>query len=165
MQTELCVAIIFAAVAAITDVRSRRIPNWLTLTCFVAGIAFHLRSVGTVGIWPFLSALEGATLAFAILIAMWLTNGAGAGDVKLGTAIGVWISTREILYALLISFCICLIWKRLSARNVQATPQTFPASVARPVDDPSAIHKIPYAVPLTASLVMLLIRAQFQTTF
>ncbi|MCA9089586.1 MAG: prepilin peptidase [Planctomycetaceae bacterium] len=161
MQTELCVAIIFAAVAAITDVRSRRIPNWLTLTCFASGIAFHLRSAGTIGVWPVLSALEGATLAFAILIALWLINGAGAGDVKLGTAVGVWISTRETLYALLISFCICLIWKRLTAQSVHTAAQTFPASVAQPMDDPPAIYKIPYAVPLTASLVMLLIWSQF----
>jgi len=67
-------------IAAITDFRSRIIPNWLTLPAIVGGLAYHAAVNGLSG---FIFGLEGVLLGFALLILFYLAGGMGAGDVKL----------------------------------------------------------------------------------
>ncbi len=73
-------------VAAVFDIRSRRIPNWLTLSGVVAGIV--LNSFLGVDKYNWRSALMGLGLAFLIYFPLYLLRGMGAGDVKLMAAVG-----------------------------------------------------------------------------
>ena len=73
-------------VAAVTDVRSRRIPNWLTLSGVVAGIL--LNWFLNVDRFNWRTALLGMGLAFLVYFPLYLLRGMGAGDVKLMAAIG-----------------------------------------------------------------------------
>lgn len=73
-------------VAAVTDVRSRRISNWLTLAGVVAGIV--LNSFLNVDRYNWRTALMGLGLAFAVYFPLYLLRGMGAGDVKLMAAVG-----------------------------------------------------------------------------
>lgn len=80
-------AVLFAlaVMAGIYDIRFRRIPNWLTLSGIVAGLAlnttmFGLRGLGT--------SFAGFGLAAAIYFILYAVRGMGAGDVKLMAAIG-----------------------------------------------------------------------------
>ena len=73
-----------AGIGAVYDVRTRRIPNWLTGWGILAGLLLHLGLGG----WRSLSgAAVGGLLAGAILLLFYLAGGMGAGDVKLITAV------------------------------------------------------------------------------
>ena len=72
-------------VAAVTDLRWRRIPNWITVSGAALGLVLHLVQGGLSGA---LLSLAGAALGFAIFIAFYVAGGMGAGDVKLFSAVG-----------------------------------------------------------------------------
>ena len=76
---------IFVAIAAFTDIRTRRIPNWLTLTGLVTGLATqNLRT-----------AALGAALGFALYFPLFALRARGAGDVKLFTAVGSFLGPHD----------------------------------------------------------------------
>jgi prepilin peptidase CpaA len=76
------------AVATVTDIRSRRIPNWLVVPFLLAGIAVSGWQNGWQGVGQsFLGIGLGAVL-FGFLSFL---GGMGMGDVKLMAAIGAWI--------------------------------------------------------------------------
>jgi len=76
------------SIAAWTDLRSRRIPNWLTGTVVLAGFAQSLVHVGwTTPLWAFVGMIAGFVLTFV----MYHVGGRGAGDVKLMAGIGAWL--------------------------------------------------------------------------
>ncbi len=74
-----------AGVATVTDCRSRRIPNRLTGSAIVAGLALHL-SCG--GLLEAGSSLLSGLVAGSVFLLFFLAGGMGAGDVKLITAVG-----------------------------------------------------------------------------
>jgi prepilin peptidase CpaA len=66
-------------VGALTDLRSRRIPNWLTGPTMLLGIVLHLLAGG----WrEGASSLLGLLLCGAIFFGFYMAGGMGAGDVK-----------------------------------------------------------------------------------
>ena len=92
--------VIVLAVATFTDLRSRRIPNWLVLPFLAAGFAVSGLAAGWHGI---AQSLEGAGLGLAIYGVLFLMGGMGAGDVKLCAAIGAWIGPSQLFIALVIT--------------------------------------------------------------
>ena len=88
------------AVATFTDLRSRRIPNWLVAPFLLAGVAASALLDGGRGL---LSSLEGALLAAALLGVFCLAGGMGAGDLKLCAAIGAWIWPQQLAVALVLT--------------------------------------------------------------
>ena len=83
--------------AAITDVRWRRIPNWLTVSTLVMGIAINAvltYPAPTEGIWW---SLKGFALAFCLNLAMYMLRMTGAGDVKLMAAIGALVGCANFV--------------------------------------------------------------------
>lgn len=92
--------LIVLAVATFTDLRSRRIPNWLVLPFMVAGVAVSGWQHGWHGIGQSLSGLGLGALLFGILC--WM-GGMGMGDVKLCAAIGAWIGPSQLLVALVLT--------------------------------------------------------------
>lgn len=71
--------------AAIFDVRSRRIPNWLVLIGLVLGFGLNSFLYGTSGLK---TAGLGFVLAFAIYFVLYVLHAMGAGDAKLMGAVG-----------------------------------------------------------------------------
>ena len=71
--------------AGISDLRSRRIPNWLVGLGLLAGIGLNSFLYGTAGLWV---ALKGAGLALAIYFPLYALRAMGAGDAKLMAAVG-----------------------------------------------------------------------------
>lgn len=86
--------------AALLDWRSRRIPNWLTVSGLLLGIAVHSVLSGWHGT---LLALEGASLALVILLPLVLLRGLGAGDWKLMGAVGAMLGPILFLFVLFAS--------------------------------------------------------------
>jgi prepilin peptidase CpaA len=67
------------------DVRSRRIPNFITLPAMVFGLILH----GALGGWgQLVTAATGGLICGFIFLVFYLAGGMGAGDVKLITAAG-----------------------------------------------------------------------------
>jgi prepilin peptidase CpaA len=92
--------VVVLAVATFTDLRSRRIPNWLVLPFLVAGFAVSGWQHGWQGL---LQSVEGAALALLIYGFLFWMGGMGAGDVKLCIAIGAWIGPSQLFIALVIT--------------------------------------------------------------
>jgi len=90
--------LIVVAIATVTDLWRRRIPNWLTLPCLAAGIAVCGWLRGWHGIGQSLAGVGLGLLIFGVLF--WL-GGMGAGDVKLAAAIGAWIGPRQLVVAVI----------------------------------------------------------------
>lgn len=76
-------AVVIAAGAF--DIRSRRIPNWLTIGGVVLGVGINGFLYGLPG---FLLAAKGMGLALLIYVPLFLIHGMGGGDVKLMAAVG-----------------------------------------------------------------------------
>jgi prepilin peptidase CpaA len=92
--------LIVLSVATFTDLRSRRIPNWLVLPFMLAGICVSGWLQGLSGVERSLSGILLGALLLGILY--WL-GGMGMGDLKLCAAIGAWIGPTQLLFALVIT--------------------------------------------------------------
>jgi prepilin peptidase CpaA len=87
-------------IAAWTDWRTRRIPNWLTVSGFALGIVLHSWITGWRGT---LVAIEAAGLGLVILLPLVLMRALGAGDWKLMGALGAITGPQIFLRVLLAS--------------------------------------------------------------
>jgi prepilin peptidase CpaA len=92
--------VLVLGVATFTDLRSRRIPNWLVLPFLVAGFVVSGWFHGWHGI---VQSAGGAALALVIYGFLFWMGGMGAGDVKLCIAIGTWIGPSQLFLALVIT--------------------------------------------------------------
>ena len=86
--------------AAIWDLKSRRIPNWLSLTGIILGVALNSFLYGLAGLKE---SLEGMGMAFGIYFVLYLIRAMGAGDVKLMAAVGAFVGPANWFYIFLIT--------------------------------------------------------------
>jgi prepilin peptidase CpaA len=87
-------------IATFTDLRSRRIPNWLVLPFLVAGLIVPAWLHGWSG---FGQSMEGFGLGALIYSILFWLGGMGMGDVKLVAAIGAWIGPSQLLLAMVLT--------------------------------------------------------------
>lgn len=87
------------AVATVTDIRSRRIPNWLVVPFLLAGICISAWLYGWHGLGQ---SFAGIGLGAAIFGVLSFLGGMGMGDVKLCAAIGAWIGPLQLAVALIL---------------------------------------------------------------
>ena len=88
-------------VAAFTDIRRRQIDNWLNLAIALGAPVFWW-SQG-LAFWPDIAIQLGIAVgAFAVFAAMFAFKVMGGGDVKLLTALALWIPFYEYMQLLLI---------------------------------------------------------------
>lgn len=91
-------ALVVATVAAVKDVRARRIPNWLTYS----GIAVALAVRPVLAGWPgLMDGLLGMLAAGGVFYLVFLMGGMGGGDVKLMAAVGAWAGTAQAMDVLI----------------------------------------------------------------
>ena len=88
-------------VAAIYDVRFRRIPNWITVTGAAMGLALNAFLFGPPGSWFSLAgvwfSLRGLGLGFGVYFLLYVIRAMGAGDVKLMAAVGAMVGWQDWL--------------------------------------------------------------------
>ncbi|HLW99689.1 MAG TPA: A24 family peptidase [Candidatus Acidoferrales bacterium] len=98
------------------DWRTRKIPNWLTVSGLITGLAVNTTIWGWHGT---LASLEGAGLGLLFLFPLVLVRGMGAGDWKLMGAVGALLGPWGVLAFLYVSAmltgvmaAITVIWTR-----------------------------------------------------
>jgi prepilin peptidase CpaA len=79
------ILLLTVGVAAIYDLRYRRIPNWVVLIGLLLGIGVNTFLFQWAGLQR---SLIGAAVGFLIYFPLYLLRGMGAGDVKLMAAVG-----------------------------------------------------------------------------
>jgi prepilin peptidase CpaA len=88
-------------IAGFTDLRSRRIGNWLTGSIALFAPLFWWAS--GMPLWPEVAAQIGVAVGvFAILAGLFAIGAMGGGDVKLLTALALWIEPTWFLRLLVV---------------------------------------------------------------
>ncbi len=102
--------------AFVTDLRTMKIPNVITITGMCSGLSYHLLMEGWRGAW---FAAGGAAAGFGLMFVLYLLRAVGGGDVKLFAGIGAWmgigLTLSTMMYSILAAGCIgviLLIWRR-----------------------------------------------------
>ena len=165
-ETIWILTLAFALYAGWRDLLTRRIPNWLTVSGMVVGLAVNSILGGWYGARM---SLEGAGAALGIMLPLVLLRGFGAGDWKLMGAIGALMGLQPMLLVLLAGFLISailavvqiLLTKRVktTARNMYTLVHGLLAIGIRPnpeisLDNP-ALMKLPFGAAITMAIVFL----------
>lgn len=88
-------------IAAFTDLKSRRIANWLNLAIALGAPVFWWAS--GMSLWPDIAMQIGVAFAtFAVLCVLFALKAMGGGDVKLLTALALWIQPMLFLKLLIV---------------------------------------------------------------
>ena len=156
-------AVLVAMGAGFLDWRYRRIPNWLTVSGLVAGIAVKTILYR----WPGLKdALLGTALGLGLLLPFVLVRSLGAGDWKLAGALGACLGWRQLLSVLMGTILVAgvmalavVIWKGRLKRTLANIAHLLAAlfSLRMPgsevsLDDPQST-KIPFGVAMALAVL------------
>src|SRR5215468_4049000 len=83
---------VLALTAAILDIATRRVPNAVTVSGAIAGIAIHTAEEGVRGTGI---AFAGLAVGLLVFLPLFLLQGMGGGDVKLMAAIGAIVGAQN----------------------------------------------------------------------
>lgn len=91
-------ALAVAGLAAGLDLKTHKIPNWLTFSAAAAGLCLYLFFQGTTGL---LSSAKGLLFGLLVFLIPFILGGMGGGDVKLMGALGAVMGVRGIIEVVL----------------------------------------------------------------
>jgi len=163
-KTLWILSIIFSLTAGITDLRWRRIPNWLTYPAIPCAVILHSIAGGWHGAKL---SLLGTALGLGLLLPFVLIRSLGGGDWKLVGGLGAFFGPQRLMevlvWAVLINgvMAVCLIiWRRRvgqTFRNLGHMTAAFfslhlPGSELT-IENPNAA-KVPFGV--AAAIAVLL---------
>jgi prepilin peptidase CpaA len=153
--------------ACVFDIRTRRIPNMLTLSAASAGLIYHAATSGVAGAQM---AAAGWILGLLLLLPYFALGGMGGGDVKLVAALGAWLGPWETfwlaMYAGIAGGVIGLIvalahgYLRRAIANVSSMLSYWSIVGLRPVPgmtlDSSKSPRVAFAIPILAGAMVTL---------
>jgi prepilin peptidase CpaA len=87
--------VLIAGIACAIDLRTRRIPNLLTLGAAAGGLVFSLATGGLAG---GISAVAGLAVGVVLMFIPFALGGMGGGDVKLLGALGAWLGPADAVW-------------------------------------------------------------------
>jgi prepilin peptidase CpaA len=158
-------AVVVAVLACVWDLRTRRLPNFLTFPAMAAGLAYHGVVYGPGGL---LGSLAGLGLGLLLFFPFFALGGLGAGDVKLLGALGAWLGARTVLYvafyaslaggALAVVAIVRFGYGRQAIENLRLLLTHWRVVGLRPIDsltlDSARGPRLPYALPIAAGLLL-----------
>lgn len=173
-DARMALLVVLLMLAAFIDVRTYRIPNWLTVGGAIVGLALgaavQWRLLGP--LWAFdglLWSLGGLAAGLALMLPMYALRVMGAGDVKLMAMAGAFLGLGQVVPAVLCVFVAggvlavgYALWRRAFGRmtaNVADIVQSmaFAAMVGhRPVGAIGArlsVGSLPYGVSICGGTV------------
>jgi len=161
--------------AVVTDIRWRRIPNWLVGSGMLCGLALQAAAPAGMGLFHFWwgglgigTALLGLLAGLALFLPLYLLRILGAGDVKLLAMVGVWVGPRLVIGTALLALLAggllavaMMLGTRTSRRvlgnvRVLLTTALVGAQAGKPVPMDVAMTtgvRIPYAVAIAAGAI------------
>jgi len=154
-------ALLIAIAAGYLDWRYRRIPNWLTVSGFGAGVAVNTILYR----WPGLKAALLGTI-LGLLLPFVLLRSLGAGDWKLAGALGACLGPRQLLSVLVGTILVAgvmalgvVIWKGRLKRTLLNIARLLAALLCLrmpgaevSLDDPQST-RIPFGVAMALTVV------------
>jgi prepilin peptidase CpaA len=159
--------VLIALIACAFDLRTRRIPNVLTLGAALAGFAVHTVFAGADGA---LTAAGGWLAGTLLFLPFFMVGGMGGGDVKLLAALGAWLGPRETLWlavytgiaggVLGVIVALGEGYLRTALRNVRGVLTYWAVVGIGPVPDltleSAKTPRLAYAIPMFAGTVVSL---------
>jgi prepilin peptidase CpaA len=91
-------AALVASLGGVSDLRSARIPNWLTYSGLSAALVLRFAVLGWVGLK---SGAAGMLAAGGLFLILFVMGAMGGGDMKLMAAIGAWVGSTHVVAILL----------------------------------------------------------------
>jgi prepilin peptidase CpaA len=154
-----------ALLALVTDLRSRTVPNVLTLGAAGAACLFQFATGGWQGL---LWACAGWAVGCALFLPFFALGGMGAGDVKLLGAFGAWLGPVGALWTALfgalaggvLALAVSLAhgYTGTAIGNLGMLLRSWLSGGVRPIDgvtlSSSAGPRLPYAVALGVGAVL-----------
>lgn len=156
--------------AAATDVRARRIPNWLSVSLALSGLVLSFTRLGALS--PKQSAL-GLAAGLGIGFVLFTVGAWGAGDAKLVAGIGAWLGAVAVMWvmvgAVVIGMVVALIYSAAGGRlrwllrdgallGLELTSGSRPTKALTPSGSVRQLkaRTVPVAVPLLVATAALL---------
>jgi prepilin peptidase CpaA len=152
-------------IAAVSDLKTRRIPNLLVLCG--TGVAFLLNTLhtgaSTVG---FIGTVQGFAVGLGLMLPFYLLRAMGAGDVKLMAMVGAFLGLPQTIFAVLATVLAggllaigYLLWRgtlRQALLNVVSVLQSFVFAAAGGIkpslalSPQTSVGSLPYGVAIAA---------------
>jgi prepilin peptidase CpaA len=159
--------------AAVQDLRTRRIRNWLTLCLVLTGIVHSLMSHATGPSVDLSDSLLGTLSGFGFALVLFVLGAMGGGDVKLLAGIGAWLGVKGFVQvyiaASIVGLLIVLIQCAAKGRLKVLFSNTFvlvmnflhvgELGVQQVIDSGKRCRSVdrpmPYAVPVLLAVLLL----------
>jgi prepilin peptidase CpaA len=164
LQANYRMALVVAVLASLFDLRTRRIPNWLTFGAAGAALCF---SGATHGVSGLMVSAAGWCTGCALFLPFFALGGLGAADVKLVAGIGAWLTPSEklnvALYAMIAGGVMAVIlalvtgYLGTAARNIYSLLVYWRVAGIRPLPELTLAEgrgpRLPYALPIAVGTV------------
>jgi prepilin peptidase CpaA len=146
--------------AAVADVRTRRIPNALVAALVVLGILYS--ATNPVSFSGAVRGVEGVATGLACWLPFYVLGWLGAGDVKLFAAAGAWLGPARAvegsIIAALLGALLAFMWMLRSrgVRNAVETlgiAATLPKMLSEPAGSANQVRSLPYGVVIAAGAI------------
>ncbi|MBI2835978.1 MAG: prepilin peptidase [Acidobacteria bacterium] len=156
----LAAVITTAGAATVIDIRTRRIPNALTVATAALGLALGASGASGVSVG---SSVAGFALGMLLMLPGHLLGATGAGDVKLLAALGAIVGAGRIGSAFLYSAVaggglalLCAVQRRRFKTTLRRTGRLLAAArgAREDIESPAAANRFPYGPAIAAGSVL-----------
>jgi len=160
----------FAALVAVSDLATHRIPNVLTVPGAALGLVLNGAFFGAGGL---LHAAEGLLVGLSVFLPFFLARGFGAGDIKAMAAVGAYLGPHGALFAALwtlvagrVGGVVMLVLARPAALAGMARRWMFRAYVLcatgsrariEPEPDDPTRRRFPYGLAIACGTLIILV--------
>jgi len=148
-------------IGAAIDLRTRRVPNPLTMGLAAAGLILAASGLSSLSVW---SALGGLALGLALMLPGHLIGATGAGDVKLFAAAGAFIGPAHMIAAFIytaiaggVIAIVIAVWRRRLRQTVGDTALLIASAgkTAASIESPIANNRFAYAPAIAVGTMLV----------
>lgn len=151
----------WASAVAISDVRTRRISNWLVVIGLLGAIA---QWFGVIEVMPITmtQSVMGGVLAFAAFLPLYVFRAMGAADVKVFAVLGFWLGLPALMPVWMIASVAAAVHALYAIARVRMpVVSMFGRVMVLPVAQPKTLRGAPYGGFLVLAGLMLVVRARY----